>query len=141
MLNYSKLIIIFVISLISVSFIGCDKYDDGIPNVRVDIRLDINTDLAKLGHSQAVTWPGGVNGIIIFRAHDREFKAYERTCPYQPSDNCKVEPDDTGLFATCPCCGSEFNLVFDGVLHKGPSKWPLKQYRTSVLNSMLHIYN
>jgi nitrite reductase/ring-hydroxylating ferredoxin subunit len=140
MLNNSKLTKIFIIALILISFVGCDKLDDGIPNERFSITLDINTDLASLGLLQGVYKPGGVNGIIIFRLADREFNAFERTCPFQPAENCRVDIDESGLFAICPCCGSEFDLIYRG-LRKGPSKWPLKQYKTSITNSFLTIYN
>jgi nitrite reductase/ring-hydroxylating ferredoxin subunit len=139
MLSFSKLQKLFVIFLIFISFIGCDKYDDGIPNVRVNIHIDL-VQLADVGILQAKYWPGGVNGIIIFRTGDREFKAYERTCPYQPEKNCQVVFDEAEIFALCPCCGSEFDLIY-GDLRKGPAKWPLKQYRTSVANSFLQIFN
>lgn len=143
MLNNPKLKKIFIISLTLITFIGCDDNDDWITNVRVDIRLDLNTDLAALGVLQARTIPGGVNGIILFRLEDRKFNALERTCPFQPSDNCVVEIVDE-LFAKCPCCGSEFYLSFEdapGAVKQGPAKRPLKHYRTSVLGSMLHISN
>ena len=139
MLNKSKLSKIFIISLIFITFIGCDDNDDWIPNVRVDITISL-TQLADLGHLQSRVWSGGVNGIIIFRWGDREFNAYERTCSFQPSDNCVVELDDSEFFAKCPCCGSEFELIYNDI-RKGPAKRPLKQYRTSVSDSWLHIYN
>lgn len=140
MLNNSKLRKIFIISLIFISFVGCDKYDDGIPNVSFKVTLHLTTELATLGNLQARIIQGGVNGIVLFRTDDLEFNAFERTCPYEPANNCKVDYIEGDLFAICPCCGSEFNLVY-GNLHKGPSKWPLKKYRTSVLNNFLTIYN
>jgi nitrite reductase/ring-hydroxylating ferredoxin subunit len=140
MLNIPKLNKIFIISLIFISFISCDKYDDGIPNIRFNITLHLDTELATLGHMQARKIQGGVNGIILFRTADLEFNAYERTCPYEPAKNCQVDYIEGDLFATCPCCGSEFDLVY-GDLRKGPAKWPLKKYRTSVSNSFLSISN
>ncbi|MFO7923951.1 MAG: Rieske 2Fe-2S domain-containing protein [Bacteroidales bacterium] len=143
MLSNSKLKKIFIISLIFITFIGCESDDDWIPNVRVDIRLDINTELATLGLLNSKTIPGGVNGIIIFRLEDKKFNAFDRTCPFQPSNNCSVEIKDE-LFAECPCCNSEFYLSFEntgGAVKKGPAKRPLKQYQTSVIGTQLHIHN
>jgi len=139
MYDISKLKKIFIISLIFITFIGCDDNDDWIPNVRVDITINL-TQLADLGILQARYWPGGINGIIIFRLGDKEFNAFERTCPHKPSGNCVVEFDDVELFASCPCCGSEFDLIYGG-LRKGPAKRPLKQYNTSVTDFWLHIRN
>ena len=140
MLNISKLGKIFIISLIFISFIGCDKYDDGIPNVRFSITLHLNTELATLGILQAREINGGLNGIILFRTGDREFNAFERTCPYERSGDCLVDFEEGDLTATCRCCGSEFNMVY-GAREKGPSEWPLKKYRTSINDSFLTIYN
>ncbi len=121
---------------------GCDDNEDRIPNVRVNIWLDLNTELATLGHYQArIINNEGVNGIILFRLHERDFNAFDLTCPYDPVNNCKIEHIEEGLFARCPCCESEFNLVYDGSVQKGPAKRPLKQYRTTIQGSRLHISN
>jgi nitrite reductase/ring-hydroxylating ferredoxin subunit len=139
MFNNTKIRKIFIIALLFISFIGCDKYDDGIPNIRFQKSIGL-IELADVGLLQAAKFPGGVNGIIIFRLGDNEFKAYERTCPYEVSSGCLAEAGDNQLIARCPCCGSEFNLVY-GDLNKGPSRWPLKQYRAVVSGQMLHISN
>ena len=142
-INISKLKIIFVISLIFITFNGCDDYDDWIPNVRVDQTISLNR-LANLGHLQADILPGGVNGIIIFRLEEEKFLAYDRTCPYQPSENCAVEIEEVELFAKCPCCESIFVISEGGYPSEGPAVQkgrPLKQYRTSVSNRLLRIYN
>ncbi len=138
----SKLIKIFIISLLISTFIGCDDYDNWIPNVRVDRRLDLNTELATLGLLQARMIDNeGVNGILLFRLEDRQFNAFDRTCPFQPEDNCAVDFDDAELKAVCPCCGSEFELFYNGDILKGPARRPLKQYRTVIEGSMLRITN
>ena len=139
MLNRSKLRKIFIISLIFITFLGCDDNDDWIPNVRVNETINL-IHLADVGLLQSRYWPGGVNDLIIFRLGDTEFNVYDRTCPYQPSKNCQVEVEEPELFAECPCCGSEFNLL-DGMLRKGPAKRPLKQYSASVSGSFLYITN
>lgn len=142
MLYISKLKKVFIISLIFITFVGCDDNDEWIPNVRVNLWLDLNTQLATLGLLQARIIQGeGVNGLIIFRLQDREFNAFDRTCPYRPSDNCKVEFVEEELSARCPCCESEFELFFNGAVKKGPAKRPLKQYRTSIVGSQLNIFN
>ncbi len=142
MLDISKLRKIFIISLLIITgFAGCDDNDYWIPNVPVNIRIPL-TRLSDLGLLQARYWPGGVNGIIIFRRGDREFNAFDRTCTFQPSENCAVVIMDD-LFAECPCCGSQFHLSFEypASPEKGPAKRPLKQYRTTVDGQRLHISN
>lgn len=139
MINNSKLKKIFILSLIFISFVGCDDNDDWIPNVRVDIKINL-IQLNDLGDLQARYWNGGVNGIIIFRLDGNNFSAYDRTCSYHPSENCQVEIEEEEFFAKCPCCESEFDLIYGGI-RKGPAKRPLKEYRTTVSHSLLHIHN
>ncbi len=140
MLNKSKLSKIFIISLIFITFIGCDDNDDWIPNVRVEINLS-PAELATMGLLQTRIFPNdGVNGVILFRLGNTEFNAYDRTCSFQPVENCIVEIDGSELFAKCPCCNSEFELL-NGDIRKGPAKRPLKKYSTSVSDGRLFIYN
>ncbi|TVR74944.1 MAG: Rieske (2Fe-2S) protein [Marinilabiliales bacterium] len=137
-----KLIKIFIISLLISTFIGCDDYDNWIPNVRVDEYLFLSHLQATLGINQAMMIDNaGVNGILLFRLEDRQFNAFDRTCPFQPEDNCAVDFDDAELRAVCPCCGSEFELFFNGDVVKGPARRPLKQYRTVIEGSRLRITN
>jgi nitrite reductase/ring-hydroxylating ferredoxin subunit len=82
---------------------------------------------------------GGVKGIILYRENETTFKAYERNCPYMPSEACAdVEIDLSRLFLLDRCCGSVFNLS-DGNVSKGPASWPLRQYRVKVEGRVLTI--
>jgi nitrite reductase/ring-hydroxylating ferredoxin subunit len=141
MLNRAKLIKIFVIPLVFAIINGCDENDQWIPNVRVQKSLHLSTDLATLGLLQAGTFEGGVNGLIVFRLADREFNAFDRTCPFQPAENCAVNFNEMMLSAECPCCGSQFELFESGAVQKGPARRPLKQYRAVVTGDILHISN
>ncbi len=135
----AKIINILFFLLIPVFFISCDDGDDWFPYVKVDIRLDIHTDLAHLGVGSSDTINGGLNGIIIYREPDNVFKAYDRTCPYEPSHNCIVKLEDN-LFAVCPCCNSRF-VVTCGSPDRSPASRPLKKYRTYVSGGVLYITN
>ncbi len=141
MFNASKIINIFIISLIFITIPGCDDNDDWIPNVRVNLNLHLYTDLSTLGIMQAGTWPGGVNGIIVFRLADREFNAFDRTCPYHPLEDCPVFFNEDVLLAECRCCESLFELFQSGAVEKGPARRPLKQYRTAIVGNYLQISN
>ena len=140
MINNSKLKIIFIISLIFITFVGCEDDDNWIPYVRVDQTISLNR-LANLGHLQAKYMSGGVNGIIIFRTADKQFNAFDRTCPYQPSADCAVDFDDEILVAVCPCCESQFELFEAGAVQKGPARRPLRQYRAVIHGIYLRITN
>jgi hypothetical protein len=147
-MNHLRLIIkssIVVLSLFSVLVLSCDKNKSQIPNVYVDIYIDLTdplySDLQVPGNFVYIT--GGVNGIILYRSSMDEFNAFERTCPYDP-DCGKVTVDESSYTAIdTVCCGSEFTLLNDGMVTQGPSQFPLKSYYCSYdLNSnILHITN
>ncbi len=142
MIYFPKIRKIFIISLVLSTFIACDDQDDWIPNVRVLLSLDLDAVRATLGINQARMIDNeGVNGILLFRLEEWQFNAFDRTCPFQPEDNCAVDFDDTELKAVCPCCGSEFELFFSGHVQKGPARRPLKQYRTVIEGNRLRITN
>ncbi len=136
---------IVVLTLLSVLVLSCDKNKSQIPNVYVDIYIDLTdplySDLQLPGNFVYIT--GGVNGIILYRSSSDEFNAFERTCPYDP-DCGKVTVDESSYTAIdTVCCGSEFSLLLDGTVTQGPSQFPLKSYYCSYdLNSnILHITN
>ena len=75
------------IIFITLFILGCSKDEDEyIPLVRVDLTIYTN-DPAFNVISVPGTWTyvnGGSKGIIIYRASNSEFKAYDRHCTYTP---------------------------------------------------------
>jgi nitrite reductase/ring-hydroxylating ferredoxin subunit len=121
----------------------CKKDKDEIPNSYVNFYIDINSTqyigLNSIGGFIYVT--GGVRGIIIYRKSVDEFMAYERDCPYKPSNTCAlVQVDHSAIMAVDSCCGSKF-LLLDGSVIKGPATRQLKQYSTSLDGTNLHVFN
>lgn len=132
---------IFLSVLLSITFIfSCKETQDTIPTVYVDIQIDLTDpqyyELNTIGSYVYIT--GGVNGIILYRLSADEFKAYERTCPYDPECG-KVFVDDYNFLAIDTiCCGSEFSLMIDGAVTEGPSLLPLRNY-TAIYNQNLQM--
>lgn len=132
---------IFLSVLLSITFIfSCKETQDTIPTVYVDIQIDLTDpqyyELNSIGSYVYIT--GGVNGIILYRLSADEFKAYERTCPYDPECG-KVFVDDYNFLAKDTiCCGSEFSLMIDGAVSEGPSLRPLRNY-TAIYNQNLQM--
>jgi len=125
------------------SIISCRNQYDGIPDVSVDVYINIQNpqyqNLAGLGSWSYAN--GGSKGIILFNLDNENFLAYERHCPYSPENACsKVSVDETDLYALDTCCSSRFQLL-DGVLIEGPSQLPLKAYNTSFDGNIIHIWN
>ena len=82
------------------------------------------------------------NGIVVFRVSENEFKAYDATCTYEIEEGCAVEEDETNILGVkCPCCGSKFELVNDGVVTSGKAQYSLKSYRISYSEPYIYIYN
>ncbi len=135
----------FVLLLNLFLFSSCDENKNPIPTVYVDIYIDLNDplyyDLQSVGSYVYIT--GGVNGILIYRSSADEFRAYERTCPYDP-DCGIVSVDEASLNAVDSlCCKSEFSLLLDGAVSQGPSQFPLRAY-TCIYDmnaQILHIKN
>jgi len=141
----SKLTIILVILVSVTMFFSCKETQDNIPTVYVDIEIDLTDpqyyELRSIGSYIYIT--GGVNGIIVYRLSADEFKAYERTCPYDP-DCGKVYVDDYNFLAVdTVCCQSKFSLMIDGAVTEGPATYPLRNYNAAYNTNleMLRITN
>ncbi len=135
----------FVLLLNLFLFSSCDENKNPIPTVYVDIYIDLNDtqyyDLQSVGGYVYIT--GGVNGILIYRSSADEFRAYDRTCPYDP-DIGRVIVNDSRLNAVDSVgCKSEFSLLLDGAVSQGPSQFPLKAYTCiyDINAQILHIKN
>jgi nitrite reductase/ring-hydroxylating ferredoxin subunit len=121
----------------------CKKDKDEIPSVSVNILIDPNsTQYLPLNSTGGYVYlTGGVKGIIVYRLSMNEFMAYERDCPYQPSNSCaQVEVEPSGLTLVDSCCGSKF-IITDGSVINGPANRSLKYYNNTYDGNMLHIYN
>ena len=80
----------------------------------------------------------GVRGIIIYRQDQNTYKAFERTCSYEPLNSCaRVEVDSSGFFMIDPCCTSSFD--FNGFPTGGPATLPLREYFTIIEGNFLTI--
>ena len=123
---------------------ACDSEElqDQIPPAIVNETINLTNqqflNLQFIGGTATI--PGGVRGIIIYRATIDEYRALERNCSYQPLESCaQVEVESSGLFLIDSCCTSTFN--FDGFPTGGPATLPLRLYNTSLQGNFLVITN
>jgi hypothetical protein len=76
--------LIFFLTIIL--FFSCKGEQNKIPNVYVNITLDLNkpdySTLSGIGNYVYIT--GGVSGIVVYRDGLNEFVAYDRACPHDP---------------------------------------------------------
>lgn len=133
-----RLLIVFILF-----FTACGKDRNVIPNVLVDITVNINNpgyiNLTVTGGN--MYFSGGSRGIICFRKSTDEFIAFDRHCPYEPEESCgilSVQSDNVTM--RCACCASTFSL-FDGSLQSGPAFQPVRIYKTEFDGTILRIYN
>jgi nitrite reductase/ring-hydroxylating ferredoxin subunit len=112
--------------------LSCDKENENpVPFVAVDFMINVEStqylELNTIGGWAYFT--GGYRGIIVYRHSVDEFTAFDRACPFHPfEEDALVRVFDPPL-ATDTLCGSTF-LLIDGSVVVGPSRHPLRQYRT-----------
>lgn len=144
----SKSIVYFLfILLLAGGMSGCDRERQvAVPYVYVNYTVYLNnpssSNLRVPGNFLILPTEGNM-GIILYRrtlGEANDFIALDLTCTNEPLGACKVAIDDTGFYLVCPCCGSKFS-IWDGLVAAGPSKWPLKEYATSLTLSTVRIYN
>lgn len=125
-------------------FASCspDMQDDPIPFVPfspIVLNLNLPSYLALKSDGGHVVVDGGVRGIIVYRKSASEYLAFEQNCSYQPNNACaQVMVNASNLFMEDACCGSTFNFSA-GSPTGGPAWRPLRQYRTSSVNTELSI--
>lgn len=132
-----------ILFLLLFSAFSCGKDRTPIPNVLVDITVNINNpgyiSLTVTGGHMYLS--GGSRGIIVFRTSPDAFAAYDRHCPYEAEKSCgilSVQSDNVTM--KCACCASTFSL-YDASLQDGPAVNPVRVYSTSFDGTNLRIYN
>ena len=95
-----------ILALFCLLFFSCQKEEDYIQNVMVDIDLDLTlpefSDLQAVGNYVFIT--GGVKGIIVYRQGFDSYKTYDRNCSFNPSHKCARIDSVDYSFAMCTCC-------------------------------------
>ena len=149
----SNIKIIYVFALILFLFVGCENEQKPFPYARVNVTLDISTELDNVVKGQYVfiepedcseAESCGYGGLIIFRASQNNFQAFDRACTYNPKEKCLLEPfggDRSNNILSCPCCGSLFNLGESGRVLQSPATRGLKQYQTTRNSNQLIVKN
>jgi len=151
-------LIIFIILLLSPLFItSCYKENDVIPDTYIDFYISLDDvaflELNAIGGSVTIssstnnfgTRAAGYdnNGIIVYRASEDEFYAYDRTCPHDFVTNnksVKINIVDV-LFAECPDCKTRYALPNNGTPSSGVGRYPLKNYKTAFTGLIVHVWN
>jgi hypothetical protein len=112
-MNKNKLFFALLLSTVIVPF-SCVEEEEPLWNVSVDFSINLLSYPSLLNggvplERQGVGYKG--NGIIIFPVgygDEAEFRAYDATCI---RDTVAVKVDENKVTATCPKCGTAYNLL------------------------------
>jgi len=132
----------FIFYILLLFMASCDKAQDSqVPDIPFSftINLNIANDLTIPGNS--MFFPGiGYGGVLVYCELPGTYYAFDATCTYEISQNCKIKNE--GALGTCSCCDSQFILIGGAYPAKGPAAAPLKVYNISQVNSFtLRVYN
>jgi hypothetical protein len=80
----------------------------------------------------------GYGGLLVVHGLDytpsATYYVYDLACPVESQKNIRIQPDDTGLTATCNRCGSVFNIA-DGGYPQSGTELKLIRYQITPLGN------
>jgi hypothetical protein len=140
--------VVFLFGILN-SFSSCNKnrVENPIPDVPFDITLNLNLPLyADLLHPMGgivYVDNAGSKGIAVLRIGQDTFAVFDRHCPYNVTEGCRVseDPDNIAGLKDDDCCSSLFNMINNGLPESGPATTGLKAYRYNFTGNSLRIYN
>ena len=121
---------------------SCGKKDDIVPNIRFEVSVNLLQSqysgnvfsLNALVNDPITGQPmqAGLSGIIVYNVGADRYNAFERYCPHDKDNSCKVSlKQGDSERAVCSCCKSEYLSMTGEAIEGSPSKYGLKQYRAS----------
>ena len=130
---------------------SCGKKDEVVPNVRFKVYIDLtqpqysgnvfSVNTLVNDPISGVTMQAGISGIIVYNVGANRYNVFERYCPHDKDNKCKVSlAQDDSERSVCNCCKTEY-LNMTGEVIEGASKYGLKQYRASREGNYLIISN
>lgn len=131
------------IVICSMFFAGCVKSEMLMPDVPVNYTSPLTDPrLSRLSSvGGAVTIDGhGLAGLIVYRAANNSYVAYDRCSTVNPHQRNAVTLDNPTLTATDPVSGAKY-LLMDGSPVKAPAIIGLKKYSARIAGNNLIISN
>lgn len=136
---------IFFVASMAIFAVSCNSKPDNpnTPEVSLNFVIYPNTiefqELNTVGGWMYITAPLPSYGIIIYRYHVDEFRAYERMAPNEPyacpNNRLIVEMP----FVVDTCLDYKYSIL-DGSIIEGTG-YPLTQYFTQYDGTALRVYN
>ena len=145
MRHFLKISMIFFVASMAIFAVSCNSKPDNpnTPEVSLNFVIYPNTiefqELNAVGGWMYITAPLPSYGIIIYRYHVDEFRAYERMAPNEPyacpNNRLIVEMP----FVVDTCLNYKYSIL-DGSIIEGTG-YPLTQYFTQYDGTALRVYN
>lgn len=115
-----------------------DEIDPVSPVADVLVREELNLNSVaaqplRFRDGSAVTIPGGVRGIVVYKKSGDQYRAFERFSPHRMQDSCGalvVPPHFFYMEDTCHGC----RFDWEGRPVAGPCRSLLKTYRVQFMN-------
>jgi nitrite reductase/ring-hydroxylating ferredoxin subunit len=144
--------------LLALALNSCDEtYTSSIPYSQVYLELDLtfeDKDLASLSAYKIYT-SGNINqsvektgfgGVLVYHgisgAGTDAYYAFDTACPHEANRSVTVEVDGEHLHATCPECGSKYDLLFGlGNPVSGPAREELRSYQVVLSGNKIYVRN
>jgi len=135
-----KNVIYIILGIFASLIFSCAPTDTGIPDYPVYIKRNI--DIEKLVNYGSYLYLEerqlekdriGYGGILVVKAYDGFFYAFDLCCTNEKDPKIKISPPSENLTCTCETCGEVYDMSFGlGVPTKKLSKVPLKRYSTYI---------
>lgn len=148
-MRFFKIKFVLVIIVLAVFVLeSCRKQDEVVPYAPImpSIRLfSSDPEFFTLNITSGHLYREGASrGVLIYRnsidqsSMQNNFRVYDRHCPYDVQNpNGIIHVDSTNNFlAVCHDCKSSF-FLYDGSVHIGPAKYPLRAIRNVIWNGDL----
>lgn len=137
---------------------GCTKDQNTfLPYTRINLRISlVNYNHLRIPGNSVLFQTEGYKGLIVVCVNPdlSQYYAFDACCPYekdysgtvtiQPVKNLYSPPFtvfSSDFFGICNKCGSEFNLMGNGVIVKGPATHYLQSYNLTISENYVTITN
>ena len=144
---------ILIICCILIFAFACKVEENPIPIVSVYLNLDLtfeDKELKAVPSYKEYTIKNiniglgeraGYGGVLVVHNMLGEYRAFDRACPFEANSSVTVEVDSEVLYATCPKCGTKYEIGLSPGIPSGSSKHSLRQYNVSLNGNKLIVKN
>ena len=120
---------ISLLIVLGISFVSCVDNEEYIPSLAVYLELDMKFEdkvlRDKLGYKAYIQENAGKDfiagkefvgygGVLVINTISEGYRAFDLACAEEAVSSIRVQVDDNGLYATCPVCGTIYEVGDNG---------------------------